>query len=108
LSLHDALPISLRNAAPSNNTFSCSVSGYTAGTSAGFPSSSNATNVKNAVAQTVCSSVSKLSLITLTNTSIDVLCTYVTNPSTQIESPTFTGNKKSTESVDAVTTDLRA
>src|SRR5699024_2728487 len=43
-----------------------------------------------------------------TNTSIDVLCTYVTNPSTQIESPTFTGCKKSTESVDAVTTDLRA
>src|SRR5699024_7812934 len=29
-------------------------------------------------------------------------------PSTQIESPTFTGCKKSTESVDAVTTDLRA
>src|SRR5699024_11179282 len=31
-----------------------------------------------------------------------------TNPSTLIESPTFTGFKKSTESVDAVTTDFRA
>src|SRR5699024_5748935 len=98
----------LRRSAPSNNIFSCSVSGYTLGTTAGFPSSPKATNVKNAVAQTDCSAVNKPSLITLIKTSIDVLCTYVTKPSIEMESPTFTGCKKSTESVDAVTTDCLA
>src|SRR5699024_11268074 len=94
--------------APSNNIFSCSVSGYTFGTTAGCPSSPKATKVRNAVAQTDCSAVSNPSLITLINTSIDVLCTYVTKPSMDMESPTFTGCKKSTESVEAVTTDCLA
>src|SRR5699024_6563523 len=39
---------------------------------------------------------------------IDVLCTDVTKPSTQMESPTLTGCRKSTESVEAVTTDFLA
>src|SRR5699024_6978769 len=74
----------------------------------GFPFSPSATNVKNAVAQTVFSAVNNPSFTTFTNTSIDVLCTDVTKPSTQMESPTLTGCRKSTESVEAVTTDFLA
>src|SRR5699024_3615225 len=107
-SFRRSLRRSLRSFAPLYNIFSCSVSGYIFGTTAGFPSSPNATKVKKAVAHTDLSAVNNPSLITFTKTSIDVLCTYVTNPSIDIESPTFTGCKKSTESVDAVTTDCLA
>src|SRR5690625_7473994 len=77
-------------------------------TVSGFPSSDNATNVKNAVAQTFFSPVNNPSFTTLTNTSIDVVYAAVTNPSKMMVSPTFTGCKKSTESVDAVTTNFLA
>src|SRR5690625_1172002 len=66
-----------------------------------------ATKVKNAVEQTILSAVNRFSATTFTNTSIEVLCVHVTNASTQIESPSFTGVKKSTESVEAVTTGFR-
>src|SRR5690625_1688657 len=67
-----------------------------------------ATNVKNAVVQTLRFPVNKSSVTALTNTSIDVVCVHVTKASTQIESPSFTGAKKSTESIEAVTTGFRA
>src|SRR5699024_2998857 len=89
-------------------TFCCSVSGLTSGTAVGFPCSYSATNVKKAVVHTFRSPVINSSVTAFTNTSIDVLCVHVTNASTQIESPSFTGAKKSTESVEAVTTNSRA
>src|SRR5699024_12503799 len=95
-------------AAPSHHNVPASVPGYTLATAAGCPSSPTPPNVRNAVPQTDCSAVSNPSLITLINPSSDVLCTYVTKPSMDMESPTFTGCKKSTESVEAVTTDCLA
>src|SRR5699024_7248670 len=83
-------------------------SDLTSGTGTGRPSSSTATNVKKAVAQTLRVPSNKSSVTAFTNTSIDVLCVHVTNASTQIESPLRTGWRKSTESMDAVTTGFLA
>src|SRR5699024_4822866 len=69
---------------------------------------SSATNVKKAVVNTFRSPVINSSVTAFTNTSIDVLCVHVTHAYTQIQSPSFTVAKKSTESVEAVTTNSRA
>src|SRR5699024_10312249 len=80
-----------------------SVSGITPGTSTGLPFPSSATNVKNAVAQTIFSPVLSDSVSTFTKISIDVLCVDVTNDAKITKSPNLTGAKKSTETVEAVT-----
>src|SRR5690625_1654931 len=105
--LRRSLRRSLRNDAPSLNFFSISVSGYTGVTFVGRQFAHKATNVKNAVAQILLSSLNKLSVVTFTTTSIVVLCVAVTNPSTLTISPIFTGLIKSTEAVDAVTDTCR-
>src|SRR5690625_7699382 len=73
-----------------------------------FPFPSIATKVKKAVAHTLRSPDKRSSVTALINTSMDVSCVHVTKASTQMEFPDMTGCKKSTESVDAVTTDFRA
>src|SRR5690242_18400701 len=86
---------------------SSSDSGTTRGTTTGLLFSSKATKVRNDVAAIFRRPLLKSSVTILTKTSIELFPVQVTNDSRQTESVGRIGIKKSTESIEAVTTDLR-
>src|SRR5699024_11449791 len=85
-----------------------SLIGYTPRTGIGRPSSFTATIVRNdsVVRRSVPWTMS--CAVTLTYTSIELVPVYVTNASRGNESPTLADERKSTESIEAVTTELLA